>query len=230
VLLGSATALTDVDNDSVDYVFTDPPFGSNIFYADCNLIWESWLERLTDANSEAVVNRSLSEEKGGKTLAEYSELISGAMREIARVLKPGGWATVVFHNTDAKVWQSIRDAAENAGFEFSQAASLDRQQQSHKGYKGRSGEEDVAHFDVVFNLRKSDNPKQKIMSKTPINLVHLVSELRADEAVLKRGIQGAHAEIMRRLASSGEVAFVGYSEVREIWERLAREEELPAAS
>ena len=49
----------------------------------------------------------------------------------------------------------IRDAADEAGFEFHEAASLDRQQQSHKGYKGRSGSEDVAHFDVVFNLHKT---------------------------------------------------------------------------
>ena len=72
------------------------------------------------------------------------------MREIARVLKPGAWATVVFHNTDAAVWKAIRDAADEAGFSFHEAASLDRRQQSHKGYKGRSGSEDVAHFDVVF--------------------------------------------------------------------------------
>lgn len=229
VRLGSATELTDIPSETVDYVFTDPPFGSNIFYADCNLIWESWLGRLTDSNGEAVVNRSLSEEKGGKSLAEYSELIGNAMREIARVLKPGGWATVVFHNTDAKVWQAIRDAAESAGFEFNEAASLDRQQQSHKGYKGRSGEEDVAHFDVVFNLRKSEKPRQRILSKAQFDLVRLVSDIRADQAMLKRGIQGAHAEIMRRLASIGEVAFVDYSDVREIWERLAREEALPAS-
>ena len=28
---------------SIDYCFTDPPFGSNIFYADCAIVWESWL-------------------------------------------------------------------------------------------------------------------------------------------------------------------------------------------
>ena len=46
LLLNSATDLSAIPDGSIDYVFTDPPFGSNIFYADCNLIWESWLGRL----------------------------------------------------------------------------------------------------------------------------------------------------------------------------------------
>ena len=161
VILGSAANLSTVRDGSIDYVFTDPPFGSNIFYADCNLIWESWLGKLTDISEEAVVNRSLSIENGGKSLEQYGSLISAALAEISRVLKPGGWATIVFHNTDASVWQAIKDAALTNGFEFHEASSLDRKQQSHKGYKGRGGEEDVAHFDVIFNLRKATFSKKK---------------------------------------------------------------------
>jgi len=43
VRLGCATNLEEIPANVIDYVFTDPPFGSNIFYADLNLIWESWL-------------------------------------------------------------------------------------------------------------------------------------------------------------------------------------------
>jgi DNA modification methylase/transcriptional regulator with XRE-family HTH domain len=222
ILLDSATNLAAIPEGSVDYVFTDPPFGSNIFYADCNLIWESWLGRITDMTSEAVVNRSLSAEKGGKSLVAYAELIGGAMREISRVLKPGGWATIVFHNTDARVWQAIRDAAESAGFAFHEAASLDRRQQSHKGYKGRSGAEDVAHFDVVFNLRKPQNARQKLRSNgngRP-DLASMVASLARDPEIAPRGLQGVHAEIMRRLASNGSGVFVDYADVRTLWERF----------
>src|SRR5215475_11163616 len=99
IVLGSATDLAGIPDNTIDYVFTDPPFGSNIFYADCNLIWESWLGRITDVTLEAVVNRSLPIASGGKGLHEYSELMADSLREMARVLKPGGWATIVFHNT-----------------------------------------------------------------------------------------------------------------------------------
>jgi 16S rRNA G966 N2-methylase RsmD len=223
IRLGSAAQISAIRNDSIDYVFTDPPFGSNIFYADCNLIWESWLGRLTDATQEAVVNRSLSRSAGGKSLSDYAGLIGDSMREIARVLKPGGWATVVFHNTDAEVWQAISDAAVSAGFSFHEAASLDRLQQSPKGYKGRSGEEDVAHFDVVFNLRK---PAKKVRAPRPRkgikpDLGSILVKLVADHPeIARRGLQGVHAELMRRLASSGRGEFVDYATVRSIWEEM----------
>jgi len=218
VLNGSATDLGSLRDGSIDYVFTDPPFGSNLFYADCNLIWESWLGRLTDMTSEAVVNKSLAVNNGGKTLQGYEDLMTGSMREIARVLKPGGWATVVFHNTDGRVWAALQSAAQAAGFEFHEAASLDRKQQSHKGYKGRSGQEDVAHFDVVMNLRKRDKLKTGAL-KSPsqtIDLDALVAELVDDEAFLARGVQGIHAEVMRRLASAEASVFIDYAQIREM--------------
>jgi DNA modification methylase/transcriptional regulator with XRE-family HTH domain len=225
ILQGSATDLADIANSSIDYVFTDPPFGSNIFYADCNLIWESWLGSITDAAKEAVVNRSLPKARGGKDVAQYESLMTDAMREIARVLKPGGWATVVFHNTDAEVWASLRNAAAAAGFEFHEASSLDRKQQSHKGYKGRSGEEDVAHFDVVMNLRK---PRKTTSLRDRVtrpaveaNLKKYVADALKDVAVAQRGVQGVHAEVMRRLMSAGAESFPDYSNVRMLVEQSA---------
>ena len=62
----SATDLSQIASGSIDYVFTDPPFGSNINYSEMNLLWESWLRRRTDTASEAIVNRSQ-----GKGMREY---------------------------------------------------------------------------------------------------------------------------------------------------------------
>lgn len=221
LLIGSATDLDAIPDASVDYVFTDPPFGSNIYYADCNLIWESWLGRITDSSQEAVVNRALTVNKGGKSLEVYAGLMKSAMCEIARVLKPGAWATVVFHNTDAAVWKTIRDAAEAAGFSFHEAASLDRRQQSHKGYKGRSGSEDVAHFDVVFNLRKPKTAaRMKPRRHGEADIAMLVKSVAKDAAIASQGLQAVHGEVMRQLASIGSAKFVDYADVRKIYEQL----------
>jgi DNA modification methylase len=153
VHLGSAADLNWVPDASVDYIFTDPPFGANIFYADCNLIAEAWLGCLADTELEAVVNKSRRAAHGGKTLADYGAVIRRAFAEMRRVLKPGRWATIVFQSSDGDVWHTIEAAAAAAGFEIHAAHTLDKVQQSMKGYKGRSGAENVASFDIVLHLR-----------------------------------------------------------------------------
>jgi DNA modification methylase len=154
IRLSSATDLSWIADGSVDYVFTDPPFGSNIFYADCNLISESWLGVLTDVETEAVVNRSRSVVCGGKTAEDYGRLLEQAFREIHRVLKPSRWATVVFQSSDGQIWETIEQAAQRAGFVLHSTNMLNKVQQSMKGYKGRNGAENVASFDLVLHLRK----------------------------------------------------------------------------
>lgn len=159
VVRGSATELP-LGSNTVDYCFVDPPFGSNIFYADCAVVWESWLGETTDVELEAVVNRSLRPSAGGKSVDDYSTVMDGAFAEIQRVLKPGAWTTVVFQSTDAEVWSALRLAVERAGFDLGSASYLDKTQQSHKGYKGRSGAENVAAFDIVLNLHKPSHRRR----------------------------------------------------------------------
>jgi DNA modification methylase len=181
VMQGSAGALALPDK-SIDYCFTDPPFGSNIFYADCATVWESWLGKTTPVAEEAVVNRSLRPATGGKTVDDYATLMESAFSEIQRVLKPNAWATVVFQSSDAEVWAALRTAAEHAGFDLANASYLDKTQQSHKGYKGRSGNEDVASFDVVLNLHKPG--KQRRRPKPPGGFSDAAAVLRAHLAAL----------------------------------------------
>ena len=151
---GSAVDLRTLPAASIDYVFTDPPFGSNIYYADCSLLWEGWLNDFTDKRNEIVINRARNADRGGKNLKEYQALLAAAFREIRRVLKPNRWASVVFHNSSSDVWQAVQDACVDAGFTLGSAVMFDKQQKSFKGIKGESAGERVANYDVVLNLQK----------------------------------------------------------------------------
>jgi hypothetical protein len=51
-------------------------------------------------------------------------------------------------------------------------------------------------------------------------MVSIVEEGPASD----RGLQGIHAEVMRRLASRGDSEFVDYADVRAIWENLPKGE------
>ncbi|MBV6489841.1 MAG: hypothetical protein CNCCGFBP_00215 [Fimbriimonadaceae bacterium] len=107
----SATRLQSVGNSSIDYVFTDPPFGGNLMYSELNFVWESWLGVTTNIEREAITNASQ-----GKGVAEYQLLMTRCFAEYFRVLKPGRWMTVEFHNSANAVWNAIQEAIETAGF------------------------------------------------------------------------------------------------------------------
>jgi len=114
---------------SVDYIFVDPPFGSNLIYSDLSVLWESWLRVWTNASAEIVMHRS---KKDGNTLDDYRNLMTGAFRQMYRALKPGRWITVEFHNTQAAVWNAIQEALSKAGFLVAQVTVLDKKQDSFK--------------------------------------------------------------------------------------------------
>jgi adenine-specific DNA methylase len=50
VATASATGLKFIPDNSVDYVFTDPPFGGNIFYSDASMLYEAWLGEVTNGH------------------------------------------------------------------------------------------------------------------------------------------------------------------------------------
>lgn len=214
VTVGSATSLEGVPDNSVDYVFTDPPFGSNIFYADCNLITESWLGSITKVENEAVVNRTLSPSDGGKSLSDYGALLTQAIAEAYRVLKPNGWMTMVFHNTDPNVWGALQAAAQSTGFRLAGAGSLNRKERSHKGYKGRSDEEKVAHFDVVMSLQKTKrNGGSTRKSAPPEYLSKQVARL-SQRAPKAGRTQWIHSELIQALVADGyDLGSVSFAEV-----------------
>lgn len=123
----STADLSNIPSNSVDYIFTDPPFGSNLMYSELNFIWESWLRILTNNKSEAVINNT--QRKG---LDEYHDLMARCFGEMQRVLKPGRWITVEFHNSQKSVWNAIQGALARAGFIVAQVTVLDKQQGSFK--------------------------------------------------------------------------------------------------
>ncbi|WP_048159305.1 DNA methyltransferase [Methanosarcina sp. WWM596] len=113
--------------DSVDYIFLDPPFGSNLNYSELNFLWESWLKVWTNNKPEAIENNVQ-----GKGPNEYRQLMTACFKEAHRVLKPGRWMTVEFSNTKASVWNSIQTALNDAGFIIANVSALDKKQGSFK--------------------------------------------------------------------------------------------------
>jgi DNA modification methylase/predicted RNA-binding Zn-ribbon protein involved in translation (DUF1610 family) len=113
----------DSSKEQFDYVFIDPPFGSNLMYSELNFLWESWLRVWTNNKPEAIENKSQ-----GKGLGEYRQLMVACLVQVYKVLKPGRWITVEFSNTEASIWNAVQTVISDAGFVIANVATLDKGQ------------------------------------------------------------------------------------------------------
>jgi ubiquinone/menaquinone biosynthesis C-methylase UbiE len=134
---GTASQL-NIPDSSIDYVFTDPPFGENIYYADMNFLVEAWHRVITNTATEAIIDKF--KEKG---LPEYQHLMQKCFEEYYRVLKPGRWMTVVFHNSRNSVWNAIQEAMQFAGFVVADVRTLDKQQGSYRQLTSMAVKQDL---------------------------------------------------------------------------------------
>lgn len=126
VLTSSADDIL-IPDESLDYMFFDPPFGSNLNYSELNYLWEAWLKVFTNNLPEAIENTVQK-----KTINEYRFLMTECFRESYRLLKKGRWLTVEFSNTKASVWNNIQTALTDAGFIVANVSALDKKQHTIK--------------------------------------------------------------------------------------------------
>ena len=197
--IASAEMLAHLDDGSVDYVFTDPPFGSNIFYSDMNLFQEAWLGERTDHTREAVVHTTGKRKNG--SAERYEKLLRSAFSEAFRVLKPGTYMSVVFGNSSGRIWGLVQRALRDAGFKASpvHVAILDKGQRSVKGLN--SGSEGVVTVDLIVTVQKPGNGEgtgtvaRFAKGDTDALIRSSIEELSADDA---RNPSHVYARIVRK--------------------------------
>lgn len=187
----SATKLTTLRNSSIDYIFTDPPFGGNIMYSELSSIWESWIKVVTNNKEEAIINNVQH-----KTLFEYQTLMNQSFKEYYRVLKPGKWLTIEFSNTSASVWNSIQNALQGVGFVVVNVAALDKKQGSFKAVTTTTAvKQDLVitcykpSDAIIEKFEKSEDKAKTAMDFIEELLVHLPVHLSKGEsttAVIER--------------------------------------------
>lgn len=161
-LWGSSTEL-DIKSNSIDYVFTDPPFGDYIPYSELNVLNEVWLNRKTDIKEEAIISKNQK-----KDAQDYEQLLTAVFLEVNRVLKEDGSTSVVFHSASSKVWNALKHTFQSAHFEVVNSSVLQKEQASFK----QTNSNIAVKGDAVLLLKKgSSNPKIELTD------VELLSEL-----------------------------------------------------
>lgn len=117
VIKNSATKLSEfIPSESIDYIYTDPPYGAHIAYLDLSTMWNAWLGfevSKEDKGLEAIEGGDLK-----KTKENYTDLIFESITEMAKVLKKDKFLSMVFQHKDVAYWNMIQEACQKSGFHY----------------------------------------------------------------------------------------------------------------
>lgn len=151
IIISTQTAIDQgrIAVQSIDYIFTDPPYAEKVQYGELNFIWEAWLGFDTHwHNEEIIVN-----EVRGKTEEDWANMMRKAMAECYRVLKPGRCISLCYHDTSEGTWSLVQDIMAEAGFIVEKSDSALYIDTGQKSYNQLVADK-VNKRDLVINFRK----------------------------------------------------------------------------
>ena len=169
ILKNSATNLSFIPKESVDYIYTDPPYGKKIPYLDLSVMWNAWLDlEVTEADYE---QEAIEGGEHQKTKDEYNQLIAESIKEMYRVLKFDRWLSFVFAHKDPEFWHLIVDTAESCGFEYVGAVP---QKNGQTSFKKRQNPFTVLSGQLIINFRKVRSPKAIMKANLGMDMAEIV--------------------------------------------------------
>lgn len=119
VVTGSSLdLLPSLPEGCIDYVFTDPPYDSSIQYGELSYPWVCWLRKDSGYLEAVMADEVIRNDRQDKDFAVYHSLLSRSFKDMYRVLAPGHFLTVTFHNLTFKVRNATIRAGVFAGFDF----------------------------------------------------------------------------------------------------------------
>jgi DNA modification methylase len=145
----SSCSLSAIPSSSIDYIFTDPPYAEKVQYGELNYVWEAWLDFDTTWHSEEIIVNDVR----GKTEFDWSAMMTKAMAECYRVLKPGRWLSLCYHDTSEGTWELVQDIMAEVGFIVDKTDSALFIDAGQKSYNQLTSDKSTKR-DLVLNFRK----------------------------------------------------------------------------
>ena len=145
-----------IDDDTIQAVVIDPPYGDNVMYAELSDALYVWLRKYlsdlfpnefssqeTDKESEAVENSAIAKPQKGESdgeaaRREYEEKMSKIFSEAYRVLEPGGVITIYFTDKEVEAWDALTMSLIEAGFTVTATHTITSEMPQRIGMRERS--------------------------------------------------------------------------------------------
>lgn len=213
-LKGYAQNLTEqIEPESLDYIFTDPPYGAHIAYLDLIRMWDAWLGFETtsqDRDAETIENGDAKHSP-----EHYKRKLADGIAEMFKALKYDRWMSIVFAHREPAMWDTIVKAAEAAGFEYVNTVPqpLNVIWSMHK----KKNPLTVFSGELILNFRKVKNPKTLAIASIGGDAVSLIRDSAELTIVQHDGatVDQIYVDLIPKLLENGLLGKVS-SEVGDI--------------
>lgn len=167
--------LADEMKESVDYIFTDPPYGGHISYLDLSTLWNQWLGKSPNQfvrSKEMIVGGELNLRE-----EEYVKRLGESITACVSMLKPNRWLSVVFQHWNIGYFEAILESAMDAGAELKAAITQvgDPVWSMHK----KKNRESVLSGELILTFHKSGKRAEKLRNGH-FNVEKAVDRILAD--------------------------------------------------
>ena len=172
-------ATSDLRDNSLDAVLTDPPYFGNVQYAELMDFCYVWLKRLVGQTSQAFSansTRNPNELTGnvdmGRGLTHFTEGLSSVFQRMAKALKPGAPLAFTYHHNDIKAYYPVAVAILDAGLTCSASLPCPAEMGASIHINGTGS----SIVDTVFVCRTTGTVPRKWLVRSPGEVAHLVEE------------------------------------------------------
>ena len=168
-----------LESQSLDAVFTDPPYFGNVQYGELMDFCYVWLRRLAGSEAEGFdrpSTRSPQELTGNTTqdrdLAHFTEGLATVYSRMARALKPGAPLAFTYHHNKLDAYCAVGVAILDAGLVCSASLPCPAEMGGSIHIHGTTS----SIIDTVFVCRSTGATPEGWLFDTPERLIEIVGE------------------------------------------------------
>jgi adenine-specific DNA methylase len=209
--------------DSLDGVFTDPPYYANVQYAELIDFCYVWLRRIVGESEPTFKNtttRNASEFTGNHTmnrgLEQSTKGLSGVFVETARALKTGSPFVFTYHHRTMEAYYPITVAMLDAGLTCSASLPCPGEMGGSIHISGTNS----SIIDTVFVCRTSGTTSRKLIVESPAEIAHIVES--DVETLRSGGVQVTRGDL--RCIILGHLTRLAIWALKDSWHRQSHVE------
>lgn len=169
----------DLTDNSLDAVFTDPPYFGNVQYAELMDFCYVWLKRLVGQASQAfnaASTRNIDELTGnvdmGRDLGHFTEGLSAVFRRMSKALKPGAPLAFTYHHNKIEAYYPVAVAVLDAGLTCSASIPCPAEMGASIHINGTGS----SIIDTIFVCRSTGVMQRKWLADSPREVAKIVED------------------------------------------------------